>query len=366
MSVGHWAQRLLEKLVDEDYLLNSGGKRQKSNTLFLSALIAAASVVAMGIRALQGGTLDLFTYLFPLGTSIASLLCILLLDRAQWSAYLLSSAMLIYSDYLLLRSPAENFPLIWLLLFPVCACFFWGNGFAIPYLALTLVNILAMFSPLFDAWRLSDYPPELRLGLPMMFVVFTVVSVGVEYIREKTSNSLIQLAHSLTESAHKDQLTKLYNRRAFYDIIGREITRARLNGGTPIQLIMCDIDHFKVINDRYEHQGGDRFLVHIAEILTRHLRDNDYCFRWGGEEFLLLLTGISPDATWQVAQRLRQTIEQKPLEDPQCGTIAATMSFGLHQLDPSLPVDENIARSDRMLYLAKQNGRNRVECSWDH
>lgn len=160
----------------------------------------------------------------------------------------------------------------------------------------------------------------------------------------------------LTTAAITDSLTGAYNRNMLNVALPREIERAR-RYGTPLAIILLDIDHFKRVNDKYGHQVGDRALVWVTERITSQLRDTDALFRWGGEEFLVLAPNIDLAAAGLAADRMRREIEQSPFEP--AGRI--TCSFGCSEFRVGDTRDGLIQRADRALYLAKTNGRNRVE-----
>lgn len=120
-----------------------------------------------------------------------------------------------------------------------------------------------------------------------------------------------------------------------------------------ISIIMADIDHFKLYNDTHGHPEGDRLLVQVAAILVRETRDADFVFRYGGEEFLLLLPWTDAAAACAMAERLRSAVE---------GELGITISQGVVSCQQGMMDKESLVHmADEALYRAKQNGRNRVE-----
>ncbi len=162
----------------------------------------------------------------------------------------------------------------------------------------------------------------------------------------------------LDQLAHLDSLTALKNRRAFIDR-----ATARLARGGAHMLVMIDIDHFKRINDRLGHAGGDNALKHTADILRSSAPDRALLARLGGEEFglLLKLPADEGPAAAIVAQAhveaMRIRLESMPLITPQ-GVINVTASFGLALARPDEPLDTLLCRADMALYAAKDAGRN--------
>lgn len=162
----------------------------------------------------------------------------------------------------------------------------------------------------------------------------------------------------LTAEARTDVLTGLSNRRALMEDLERRFEQWRRHK-VPLSLIMLDIDHFKSINDRYTHAGGDIALRHLGEQLRAALRQMDVPARYGGEEFAVILPGTRlPDAI-NVAERLRATIAASSFTYEE-QTLQITASLGLATVDASDTVSTIIERADQALYAAKQAGRNRA------
>ncbi len=155
-----------------------------------------------------------------------------------------------------------------------------------------------------------------------------------------------------------DGLTGLYNRRHASKRLQEEIARARRNN-TGLCVAMCDVDHFKAINDEFGHGAGDRVLQQIASSLTEYVRRNDIVSRWGGEEFLVIFSEIKLTAARIVAERLRGRLANTPPVEG--GPERLTVSVGLAMLGPGIEADQLIEQADQALYRAKARGRNRVE-----
>ncbi|CCE24359.1 GGDEF domain-containing protein [Methylotuvimicrobium alcaliphilum] len=167
--------------------------------------------------------------------------------------------------------------------------------------------------------------------------------------------TLFQQAMNL---AFTDVLTQTRNRSAFNDIVRREIRLAHRNGNH-LSVIFIDIDHFKSINDNYGHQCGDLALTSVAKWINESIRSSDIVFRYGGEEFVVLLSETDLDGAELLAERIRQNIENHifayGLE-----TIRMTASLGTSTLRGDDTLDKFIDRADQAMYRAKQTGRNRV------
>ncbi|MEM7137907.1 MAG: diguanylate cyclase [Myxococcota bacterium] len=155
-----------------------------------------------------------------------------------------------------------------------------------------------------------------------------------------------------------DGLTGLYNRRHATKRLEEEIARSRRNG-TGLCVAMCDVDHFKAINDEFGHGAGDRVLQQIGTSLTEYVRRNDIVARWGGEEFLVIFSEIKLTAARIVAERLRGRLANTPKVEG--GPEQITVSVGLAMLGPNSTAEALIEQADQALYRAKARGRNRVE-----
>ncbi len=166
----------------------------------------------------------------------------------------------------------------------------------------------------------------------------------------------VVLLERLEEAAATDPLTKLANRRRCCERIEHELTRARRTQ-RPICLIICDIDHFKKVNDTHGHNAGDEVICAVAATLRGRVRVIDLVARWGGEEFVLVLPEASLEGGRLVAERLRQAVASLTFDGPVEGI---TISAGVVECDPTLPMETLVQQADECLYEAKERGRNRV------
>ena len=175
-----------------------------------------------------------------------------------------------------------------------------------------------------------------------------------------TQRELISERDELRLRASTDGLTNLWNRSAILDLIGGELARARR--GTPTCVAMIDADHFKAINDTHGHLTGDAVLAEIAARIRRAVREFDAAGRYGGEEFVAVLSNCTLGTAWVVCERIRSFVADQPVQTP-AGPISITVSIGLAPCDSEFATVEHvIAAADAAMYRAKKNGRNRVEC----
>jgi len=163
---------------------------------------------------------------------------------------------------------------------------------------------------------------------------------------------------ALSYLAHHDELTGARNRRWILSLLSELCTKS---ARPPLALLMLDIDHFKYINDNYGHQMGDEVLITFVSRLQADLRKGDQLGRYGGEEFLIVLPGASPEEAELIAERLRQTIAGAAfLIEGKSLHITTSIGVICTATDEKISPDEMVSRADTALYLAKQTGRNRV------
>jgi diguanylate cyclase (GGDEF)-like protein/PAS domain S-box-containing protein len=169
--------------------------------------------------------------------------------------------------------------------------------------------------------------------------------------------TLEQRIQSLHEKATRDPLTQVANRAEFDRILANYV-ESHLERRLPCSLILCDIDHFKKINDTFGHQPGDDVLITFAAILRRHCRSGDLVARYGGEEFVMLCADCDNTTATRRAEELRQEISEFPMQALANKCISA--SFGVTEVQCGDTPETMLRRADRALYQAKANGRNTV------
>ena len=167
----------------------------------------------------------------------------------------------------------------------------------------------------------------------------------------------------LYEAAISDSLTGLFIRRFVMHRFAEEVRRAR-RYGSPMSVIMCDIDHFKRVNDNFGHPAGDAVIIEVARLIQKGMREGvDIVGRFGGEEFIVLLPQTELEGAKLAAERVRADIAARAIDIGDGQTLPITMSFGCAQLcteDEEEGVDKCLKRSDEALYYSKEHGRNRV------
>ena len=161
---------------------------------------------------------------------------------------------------------------------------------------------------------------------------------------------------SAVESALKDELTNCGNKRALDASLHREAELSRRHG-TPLSVAMLDVDFFKKINDNYGHLAGDYVLKELAATVKRWARQSDLCFRYGGEEFLLILDDTDSEQAHKIAERIRKAVEESVF-NYSGKIIPVTISVGTATWDNEETLESFKTRADQALYSAKESGRN--------
>ena len=225
-----------------------------------------------------------------------------------------------------------------------------GNQFCIPVMTQNgPIGLLTLHVPAQDEDKQADESVKHSLSL-------------ISGIADRLGPALsgIEMRARLHEDSIRDPLTKLYNRRFMNESLHRELLRAR-RAQAPLSLIILDIDHFKRINDEYGHDIGDEVLVTVAQKLTHSVREEDYVYRYGGEEFVVVLPGANLDVARERAQQACRNIRALRV-DTEKGSLHMTISAGVATFPEHGDSQEDLlVQADKALYLAKQSGRDRIE-----
>jgi diguanylate cyclase (GGDEF)-like protein len=214
---------------------------------------------------------------------------------------------------------------------------------------------------IYRSWEAHLHDPRslLSSAATSTFSFLTPILIGVMTALGVIWLAMAQLQHELEAQSRTDSLTGLLNRRALEQIGIQAVEYARRQSSA-LSLIILDLDHFKSINDEHGHDGGDAALHHAARCLRDNLRDIDHVARLGGEEFVAVLPGITHARAAEIAEGLRHCLASLTVEHLS-QEIRLSASFGVATM---LPTDttwlEILRRGDRALYIAKEQGRDRV------
>jgi diguanylate cyclase (GGDEF)-like protein len=197
------------------------------------------------------------------------------------------------------------------------------------------------------------FEAQFFLGL---LVIALIVATGV------FSTALARMGERQRNLAYRESLTGCFNRRAFPELFQREADRSR-RLGQGISVVFLDLDHFKAVNDEQGHETGDRLLQQLALRIQSVVRETDLLFRWGGEEFVILLSHTAPADAPALAERVRAAVAERPFLGTEVHPpVSVTVSLGTAGTDHYPAVaDELLARADAACYGAKRRGRDRVE-----
>ncbi len=222
-----------------------------------------------------------------------------------------------------------------------------------------------------DAYEAEVFFPDMHNGGKWMIITAApipgpdgAVIGAVQTLQDITERRLAEeeLRHSenrYREMSITDSLTKLYNSRHFFKLLKHEVERAE-RYHQPLSLILLDIDNFKRYNDTYGHMEGDRALAMLAEVIRKSLRSSDTGFRYGGEEFTVLLPQTERENALSAAERVRESFAETALYPLPGVEVHMTVSIGAGQYLPGEKEDTFVKRVDAAMYLAKQSGKNRV------
>ncbi|WMC11296.1 GGDEF domain-containing protein [Oceanimonas pelagia] len=175
---------------------------------------------------------------------------------------------------------------------------------------------------------------------------------AVSYVLSKLFDRFIELEHG------RDTLTRLLDRRFLPAVLNREVRLAMRGGGT-FSVVLFDVDHFKSINDNHGHKGGDLVLQQVAGLVAGSIRSSDFCFRYGGEELLVVLVEADAQNALKVADKIREKLMNSELELENQQSLKVTISGGVATFDGHPDYAQLIKRADEALYRAKAGGRNR-------
>ncbi|MCX7951087.1 MAG: sensor domain-containing diguanylate cyclase, partial [Clostridiales bacterium] len=234
-----------------------------------------------------------------------------------------------------------------------------------------LLNHFSRFPSYVDDFRIIDCEGKLKWVrikcMPIRDennIPQRLVGIIQDTTNEKQDKIEIMRAKNKAEKlAMFDYLTRTYNRRAFFLRAREEYSRAKRQN-KPVAVILTDLDKFKQVNDTYGHDVGDLVLKNFSRIIKNSIRKYDVVARFGGEEFVILLSGVDMQSAYKKAEQLRRQIETTAVYTKKLDNhIRYTASFGVAAINEvgKYSLEELISKADMALYKAKNNGRNRVE-----
>ncbi|WP_258768083.1 MULTISPECIES: GGDEF domain-containing protein [Bradyrhizobium] len=224
-------------------------------------------------------------------------------------------------------------------------------------IVMTATTLLLHFGTDFSATVTVGY--IVGFGLCIATLISAAVSGALSYRSALLMQELTLTRSELSRISQTDQLTGLFNRRGFDDAAALALTSARKRS-VPVTVFLCDIDHFKSINDRFGHESGDKVLVEVADVLRQLARKEGVLVaRYGGEEFAGLMVGVTRDEAEQYAEALRITCAAREIPIGE-NLERVTISLGFTVSCADAELSELMRIADRALYAAKRRGRDRV------
>jgi diguanylate cyclase (GGDEF)-like protein len=202
-------------------------------------------------------------------------------------------------------------------------------------------------------------PAFLAMGLALLYYHQIQKLESEVTQRRQVEKALRESEQSYKELSITDDLTRLYNLRHFYNQLKKEIDRS-LRYNNPLSLLLIDIDNFKQHNDTYGHMEGDKVLGCLGKVVRECLRKTDSAYRYGGEEFTVILPETKGEDAINVAERIRQGFEAEILSPRPNKAVRNTVSIGASQYETKEELEAFIKRADKAMYMAKEQGKNRV------
>lgn len=219
---------------------------------------------------------------------------------------------------------------------------------------------------IFVSYKLGDIRTADLMRMSLLFVLTNLFGAMAIRRYHRLWRDEFRTQSLLKRETVRDHLTGCYNRRYLYDdVLEKELSRAQRHGYW-LTVILCDLDHFKSVNDTYGHQAGDDVLCFFSSLLQSNTREHvDYVIRYGGEEFLLLLPDTDLSGAELLAERLRVELTKNTTIHNTAQSIKLTASFGVASINfaterKQISQHELIAAADELLYKAKNSGRNLV------
>lgn len=243
-----------------------------------------------------------------------------------------------------------------------------SRGFRVSEVQHACYLLYNVLEPMIEQWEAKEEAKRESLDRINSILIDMVFELSDSYCRklnetvDKYCRDIENANLKLKETSITDELTSCYNQRYFYNVLDAEISRAR-RYGRPLSMVMFDIDHFKKVNDKFGHLFGDEILKGIGNILMKSIRTCDTAFRYGGEEFSIILPETTKERAFITAQRIRKKISHTDFKIKK-RTVKVTVSAGISDFDRHSKSNESLVmKADKALYMAKRQGRNRAVVS---
>lgn len=265
-------------------------------------------------------------------------------------------SLLILMVYLIYTGGHNNTGPLWIYIVPPVAFFFGGMRKGLANIGLfVIITAIMLFYP-GEILLGTSYEFSFKSRLLYSFSTVTLLFGFYEYSRQKSIQNIQNLSDKFEQQAMYDMMTGLPNRRAMREYLQYEYDRSQRSEKN-MSVLLCDIDHFKKVNDQHGHDGGDVVLQELAILFTNSLRKQDKTARWGGEEFLFLLPETNAFEAHVLAEKIRKKVASTEFHYNK-HLVNITVSIGIKEVDKNISVDKAITLADEFLYQAKESGRN--------
>jgi len=276
-----------------------------------------------------------------------------LTDNHLYAGYIMLYLVFSLILYLIYSGGYHNTGPLWIFALPPLALFIHGLKKGLIDIGVFLIIILFMFFYPKDYLLEASYITAFKIQIILSFLLLVFLSALYEYSKERSMRKMKKIQSDLEFFLRRDPLTGLYNRRGYHDSIDEISDKHGV-------MLMCDIDHFKKINDTYGHDAGDFVIQEVAQCIRENVRKEDVAIRWGGEEFLIFLANTNINNGYIVAEKLRESVERLTLYYREDVTIKVTLSMGISSISNQIPLEEAIRNADNAMYVSKASGRNQI------
>lgn len=321
-------------------------------------LIGSLNIVASIFIELSAGKHLLAGFMFTV--MLCALINVLLLRKTH-NATLAASCILLVTllmfTVMLLDGLYQNTAPVWLAIYPAMAFFFKGKRQGLAWVGALLATMLLILLAQSSGLLHTPFSPTALLVFSASTTTVGLMVYVYESMRAKAEASLQQAHVELQQMAHSDMLTALPNRTAFYKQLPLSIARAQ-EAGHRLAVLFIDLDDFKPVNDTYGHEVGDTLLRQAARRLRQHLRSSDFIARFGGDEFVAILPGLSEQhEVGRIADKLINALASPfTIGEHQC-SIGVSIGIGLYP-DCASSAESLVQLADHAMYTTKLSGKN--------
>lgn len=335
---------------------NYSDNNERNVVVKLFAIIGFITTFLMGIISVINAEYILIGTLFLSAILFAS--PFILKSNQQITSTVVLYTLYSLMIYLVLSGGSHGTGPIWIFIVPSVTFFIQGlkRGVIDIIIFITAVSLAFYLTKNLNIYHYQ--PPQLPLRIIISFTVVALLSGIYEFFRDSYSKKIIALAKKNELLATIDPLTELPNRRYTIEQIKYEKRKNHRSQNT-MSLMLCDVDDFKKINDKYGHHIGDKALIHLAQIFSKSIREQDIVSRWGGEEFLFMLPNTNKENAKLLAEKIHLNLQKCALviDDKE---IPITISAGIAEVVYDRNIELDIQEADNLLYHAKSTGKNRT------